>query len=77
MVDESARQKRKTAAAAPLKLGSISLGGDQTTRTERTVVFEWSDDDEIPVTPPPSTEAEVQSKRGVEVPEQRVRAVPA
>ena len=31
--DELAQKKRKTAAAAPLKLGDISLGGDQTTRT--------------------------------------------
>ena len=32
-VDELARKKRKTAGAAPLKLGSISLSGDQTTQT--------------------------------------------
>ena len=31
--DEPAQKKRKTAAASPLKLGGISLGGDQTTRT--------------------------------------------
>ena len=31
--DEPTQKKRKTAAAAPLKLGGISLGGDQTTRT--------------------------------------------
>jgi len=44
---------------------------------------EWSNDDEAPVAPPPSTEApprnthaEVQSKRGKEVPEQWARAVP-
>ena len=46
-------------------------------------MFEWSDDDEVPVAPPPSTEApscntrvEVQSKRGKEVPEQHVTGVP-
>ena len=32
-VDEPARKKRKTACVAPCKLGGISLGGDQTTRT--------------------------------------------
>ena len=31
--DELAQKKRKTAAAAPRKLGGISLGDDQTTRT--------------------------------------------
>ena len=30
-VDEPARKKRKTAGAAPRKLGGISLGSDQTT----------------------------------------------
>ena len=50
---------------------------DQTTRTRRTTVFEWLDDDEVLVAPPPSTKAptrnthlEVRSKRGEEVPEQ-------
>jgi len=45
-------------------------------------VFKWSDDDEIPVAPPPSTEAPphntraaVKSKRGKEVPEQQVMGV--
>ena len=32
-VDEPAQKKRKTAGAAPLKPGDISLGGDRTTRT--------------------------------------------
>ena len=70
-------------ATAPLKPDDISLGSDHTTRTRRTAVFEWSDDNEILVAPPPSTEApprntraEVQSKRGEEVPEQRAREVP-
>ena len=70
------------ATIAPLKLGGISLGGDQTTRTRRTVVFEWSDDDEILVAPSPSTEAplhsthaEEQAKRGKEVLEQRAMGV--
>ena len=31
--DELAWKKRKTVGAAPLKLGDISLGGDQTTQT--------------------------------------------
>jgi len=75
--DEPARKKRKTAAAGPLKPGGISLGGDQTTRTRRTAVLEWSDDDKTLVAPPPSTEApprsthvEEQARRGEEVPEQ-------
>ena len=70
-------------AADPLKLGGISLGGDQTTRTRRTAVFEWSDDDKIPVAPPPSTEApprstraEEQAKRSEEVPGQHAMGVP-
>ena len=50
--DELAQKKRKTAAAAPLKLGGISLGRDQTTRTRRATVIEWSDDDEDLVAPP-------------------------
>ena len=81
--DEPAQKKRKTAAAAPLKLGDISLGGDQTTQTQRTAVFEWSDDDEISVAAPPSTKVpprnthvEEQAKRGEEVPEQWARGVP-
>jgi len=32
-IDESACKKRKTVGAAPRKLGGISLGGIQTTRT--------------------------------------------
>ena len=47
-------------------------------------MFEWSDDDEIPVAPPSSTEApprstrvEEQAKRSEEVPEQWARGVPA
>ena len=61
--DEPARKKRKTAAAGPLKPGGISLGGNQTTRTRRTAVLEWSDDDETSVAPPPSTEAPPRSTR--------------
>ena len=82
MADELAPKKRKTVAAGPLKPGIISLGGDQTTRTRRTAVLEWSDDDETSVAPPPNTEspshstcAEEQAKRGEEVPEQRARGV--
>ena len=47
-------------------------------------MFEWSDDDEILVAPPPSTEVpprstcvEEQAKRDKEVPGQRARGVPA
>ena len=48
VADEPARKKRKTAGAAPLKLGGISLGGDQTTRTQSAAMSEWSDDDGAP-----------------------------
>jgi len=81
--DEPAQKKRKTATATPIKPGSISLGGDQTTRTRRTVVIEWSDDDEALVfpllstrEPPRSTRAWDQSKVGEEVPESEMREVP-
>ena len=74
--DELAQKKRKMAAAAPLKLGDISLGDDQTTRTRRTTVFDWSDDDKVLTAPPPSTKepphstrAEDQTRGGEEVPE--------
>ena len=76
-VDEPAQKKRKMAGAAPLKPGGISLGGDQTTRTQSAAMSEWSDDNEVPVAPPPSTEVpprntrvEEQSKGGEGVPEQ-------
>ena len=75
-VDKLAQKKRKTVATAPLKPGGISLGDDQTTRTRRTAVFDWSDDDEAPMDPPPSTKEpprsmhmEDQSRGGKEVPE--------
>ena len=83
MADELAQKKRKTATAAPLKPGGISLGGDQTTQTRRTIVFEWSDDDETLVAPPPNTKSpprstrmEEQAKKGEKVLEQRARGVP-
>ena len=76
--DEPARKKRKTTGAAPHKPGGISLGDDQTTRTQSAAMSEWSDDDGAPVAPAPSTEApplntrtEVQSKGGEGVLEQR------
>jgi len=90
--DELTQKKRKMAATAPLKLGGILLGGDQTARTQRTAVLEWSDDDEdlvvsplIMQAPPRSMHTEDQSGGGGEVPEpqtrdapgQRVREVPA
>jgi len=74
--DELAWKKRKTVGAAPLKSGGISLGGDETTQTQSASMSEWSDDDEVPVAPPPSTKApshktraEEQSKGGEGVPE--------
>ena len=82
MADELAPKKRKTVAAGPLKPGIISLGGDQTTRTRRTAVLEWSDDDKTLVAPPPNTESppcsmrmEEQAKKGEKVPKQRARGV--
>ena len=81
--DELARKKRKTAGVAPRKPGDISLGDDQTTRTRSAAMFEWSNDDGAPVAPPSSTEAppcntraEVQSKGGEEVAEQRAEERP-
>jgi len=70
------------AGAVPHKLGGISLGGDQTTRTQSAAMSEWSDDDGAPVAPPLSTEApsrntwvEVQSKGWEAVPEQQAKGV--
>ena len=81
--DEPAQKKRKTAAAAPLKWGGISLGGNQATRPRRTVVLEWSDDDEDPVAPPPNMQApprstctDEQSRESVELPRQQTTEVP-
>ena len=79
-------------AAAPIKPDGISLGNDQTTRMRRTAMFDWSDDDKVPMAPPPSTKEPPhstcmgdQSRGGDEVPEpqtrevleQRARGVPA
>ena len=82
--DEPAQKRRKTAAAAPLKWGGISLGGDQTTQPQRTMVLEWSDGDEDPVapllstqTPPSSTHMEEQPRGSKEVPKHQVTEVPA
>ena len=82
-VDELAQKKRKTAGAVPCKPGGISLGDDQTTQTQSTAMSEWSDDDEVPVAPPSSTEVsscnthtEEQSKEGETVPEQWAKGVP-
>ena len=82
-VDEPAQKRRKTATTAPIKLGGISLGDDQTTRTRRTAVFDWSDDDKVPTDSPPSTKEPPrstlmgnQSRGGKEVPELQTREVP-
>ena len=71
------------AAVAPLKLGGISLGGNQTTRTRRAAVIEWSGDDEDPVVSPPSvqvpscsTRVEEQLRGSEEVPEQQATGIP-
>ena len=68
---------------APRKSGSISLGGDQTSRPWKAVVMEWSDDDDNTVPPPPSvqttshrTRVEEQPKGSDEVPEQQATGVP-
>ena len=82
-VDEPAQKKRKMAGAAPLKPGGISLGGDRTTQTRSATMSEWSDDDEVPVAPPLSTDVppcntlvEGQSEGGEGVPEQQAKGVP-
>ena len=81
--DEPAHKKRKIAATAPRKPGGISLDDDQTNRTQRTVVFDWSNDDEILMNPPPSMKgpprnpcAELQTRVGEEVREGPTRRVP-
>ena len=67
---------------APHKLSGISLGGDQTTRTQSAAMSEWSDDDGAPVAPPNTeappcnTRVEVQSKGGEEVPKHQAKGVP-
>ena len=70
-------EEEKIAGAAPVKPSSISLGGDRTTRTWSTAVFEWLDDDKVLVAPPPSIEVpprkmhvEGQPEGGEGVPEQ-------
>ena len=75
-----------------IKPGGISLGDDQTSRTRRTAMFDWSDDDKVPKDPPRSMKEppcstpmgnqsrggkEVPKPQTREVPEQRVREVPA
>ena len=55
--DELARKKRRMADVAPHKPVGISFGGDWTARTQSAAMFEWSDDDEALVAPPPSTKA--------------------
>ena len=84
VADEMAKKKRRTTTAAPRKPGGISLGGDQTTRTWRAAVIEWSDDDENLVAPPPSmqtpsriTQMEEQPREDEEVPEQQTIEMPA
>jgi hypothetical protein len=69
--------------AAPIKLGDISLGDDQTTRTRRTTMFDWSDDDEASTDPPPSMKEPLrstpmgnQSRGDEDVPELQTKAVP-
>ena len=81
--DEPAQKKRKIVATAPRKPSGISLDDDQTNRTRRTAVFDWSDDDEILTNPPPSTKgpprnphAEEQTGVGEEVHEAPTRRVP-
>ena len=68
---------------APRKPGGISLDDDQTNRTRRTTVFDWSGDDEILTNPLSSTKgpplyprAEQQIGVGEEVLEAPTRRVP-
>ena len=70
-------------AATTLKPGGILLGDDLTPRMRRTAVFDWSNDDKVPMAPPPSTKepsrsthAGDQSRGDDEVPEPQTREVP-
>ena len=81
--DELAQKKRKTTATAPRKPGEISLDDDQTNRTRRTTLFDWSDDDEILTNPPSRAKGpplypctEQQTGVGEEVLEAPTRRVP-
>ena len=81
--DEPAHKKRKIVGAAPLRLGNISLGSGQITRTQSAAMSEWSNDDGAPVAPPLSTEVpphntrvEVPLKGGEGVPEQQAKETP-
>ena len=70
-----AQKRRKTAGTASYKPGSISLSDDQATRSRRTTVLEWSDDDEdltarLPSMKEPSLHAEVPVQRAKEIPVQ-------
>ena len=83
MTDESVQKKRMMIGLATRKPSDISLGGDQTSRTQSAAVSEWSDDDGALVAPPSSTEApsrdtcvEVQPEGGEGVPEQQVEETP-
>jgi len=81
VTNELAHKKRKTVDAAPRKLGGISLGSSQTTRTQSAAMSKGLNNDGALVAPPPSAEAppcgtEVQSKRGEGVPEQQVEETP-
>jgi hypothetical protein len=62
-IDEPAHKKRKMVGVAPRKSRGISLGGDQTTRTQSAAMFEWSDDDEALIAPPLSSEAPPRNTR--------------
>ena len=55
--DEPTQKKMRMVDVAPRKPGGISLGGDRTTQTQSAAMSEWSDNDEAPVAPPPSTRA--------------------
>ena len=66
-VDEPVQKRRKTTGSTTHKSGGISLGDDRTERPQRTVVLEWSDDDENQTVHPPSMK---EPSKGAEVPEQ-------
>ena len=66
--DKPARKKRRTADVAPRKPGDISLGDDQTARTQSAAMSEWSDDDGALVAPPLSNKAPPQSSCAEEQP---------
>ena len=69
-VDEPVQKRRKPTGSTTHKSGDISLGDDRTARPRRTIVLEWSDDEDNQTTHPLSMKEPL---KGAEVPEQQAR----